>query len=87
MECKRKEYRTKKCKNQNPLYVLKQEMPQILTIAVGEIIHTCIRNLEKSNINVKQDYFSKRSKFGYYMRFPSTSFLKENPLGFICAWQ
>ena len=51
----------------------------------GEIIHACIRNLKKSNINVKQDYFSKRSKFGYHMRFPSISFQEEKPLGFICA--
>ena len=31
--------------------------------------------------------FKKRSRFGYYMRFPYFSFLKEKPLDFICALQ
>ena len=36
-------------------------------------------------IAVRQQEYQKRSKFGYYFRFPSLSFLSEKPLDFICA--
>ena len=38
-----------------------QEMPHMLTIAVREITNACIGNLKMiSNIDVQQDYLSKK---------------------------
>ena len=48
-------------------------------------IDACIRNLKWSNSDIQQDFLSKRSKFGYYMKFPSYYFLEEKPLDLICA--
>ena len=60
--------------------IIKKEMLHILTIVVGEITHACIHILKWLDINVQhQSYLSKRIKFGYYVRFFSSSFLDEKP--------
>ena len=60
--------------------IIKKEMLHILTIVVREITHACIHILKWLDINVQhQNYLSKRIKFGYYVRFFSSSFLDEKP--------
>ena len=46
-------------------------------------IVACIR--KQPNVDVQQDYLSRRIKFGYYLDFLSFCFLEEKPLDSICA--
>ena len=54
-------------------------MLHILTIAVGEIIHACIRDLKLSNIDVQREYLSKKEQIWLLcevsIRFQNSRFL------------
>ena len=53
----------------------------ILSFMAGDTIAVRIRNLKLSNIDVQQEYVSKkRSKFGYYLRIPLFCFSKGSTL-------